>query len=144
MAVITVVCAWIAASVTLLLLMDIEGFDRDLGVMITLVLTIAFSMLITAVGTIAVPIALASKSSKAVEANESIDPRVQVHLGCPKCGERQTHRPGYAKCPNCRAGLFIEIEEPRCECGYLLYRLTGDHCPECGRVVMNIGEAREV
>ena len=31
--------------------------------------------------------------------------------------------------------MKIEIEEPRCACGYLLYRLEGDSCPECGAMV---------
>ena len=31
--------------------------------------------------------------------------------------------------------MTIEFEEPRCDCGYLLYRLVGDTCPECGRAV---------
>jgi rRNA maturation protein Nop10 len=29
----------------------------------------------------------------------------------------------------------VEVEEPRCACGYLLYQLAGDTCPECGRAV---------
>ncbi len=27
------------------------------------------------------------------------------------------------------------VQEPRCPCGYLLYRLEGTSCPECGRTI---------
>ncbi len=31
--------------------------------------------------------------------------------------------------------MNIEIEESRCECGYLLFHLNASTCPECGRDV---------
>ncbi len=133
--VITGASAWIAAGALMLLMMVVSAANNDFGTMILLGITLIITSLITLAGTIAVPVALASQASKRRIATESIDARVQVHFGCPKCGERQTHRPGFAKCPQCHAGIMIEIEEPRCECGYLLYQLTGDHCPECGRAV---------
>lgn len=127
---------WVAAGALCLLLLIAETVDGDFGFMIFMSITMAIASLITLAGTIAVPVALASGAAKRRVAAESIDPRVQVRFGCPKCGERQTHRPGFAKCPQCATGLFIEVEEPRCECGYLLYQLTGDHCPECGKPVV--------
>jgi primosomal protein N' len=42
---------------------------------------------------------------------------------------------GLAHCRDCGTALLIEVEEPRCECGYLLYRLEGETCPECGREI---------
>ena len=42
---------------------------------------------------------------------------------------------GHAKCGSCGLRIRITVEEPRCSCGYLLYRLEGDTCPECGREI---------
>ena len=134
MAIVTGLCAWGAAAIlTTLLLAEWIG-ESDFGLVIMLVVMFGILLILTLVGTIAVPIAV-SAAAKRHEAPESIDPRVRIDLGCPKCGERQTHRPGFARCSGCGAGLFIEVEEPRCECGYLLYQLTGNTCPECGRAV---------
>ena len=32
---------------------------------------------------------------------------------------------GLSRCRECGLALTIDIEEPRCECGYLLFRLEG-------------------
>jgi hypothetical protein len=119
----------------IVVILDILERRNDFATLIILAISCLVAMLLTLVGTVAVPVAVVSKAGKRREQAESIDSRVQVHFGCPKCGERQTHRPGFIKCSKCGAGMFIEIEEPRCECGYLLYRLTGQTCPECGRAV---------
>ena len=42
---------------------------------------------------------------------------------------------GLSRCRECGLALTIEVEEPRCVCGYLLYNLAGTSCPECGREV---------
>ena len=66
---------------------------------------------------------------------ESIPARISIALTCPRCEEEQEFRVGAASCASCGFTMFIEIEEPRCECGYLLYRLEGEVCPECGRTI---------
>lgn len=61
---------------------------------------------------------------------------VPVRLNCPRCGtgiEARANRE--ARCEGCRLRVRVEVEEPRCVCGYLLYQLPGDTCPECGRAV---------
>jgi hypothetical protein len=139
MAISTLLSVWSAAGLLMFMLIALEALniDHDFEVLIALSITWSILALLTLIGTVAVPIAVVSKASKKQQAPESIDPRVQVHFGCPKCGERQTHRPGFVHCSKCGTGMFIEIEEPRCECGYLLYQLTGDACPECGRPVVS-------
>jgi len=61
---------------------------------------------------------------------------VEVPINCPRCG---THVAALSnrdtRCPSCRLKIRVEIEEPRCACGYLLYQLEGDTCPECGRAI---------
>lgn len=59
-----------------------------------------------------------------------------VELVCPGCGRRQTHPAGGSACGGCGLRFTIKIEEPRCSvCGYLLYHLQADRCPECGTPV---------
>ena len=52
---------------------------------------------------------------------------------CPRCGTQQRFARGTSKCAECGLRVIVEFEEPRCACGYLLYKLTGEVCPECGR-----------
>ena len=42
---------------------------------------------------------------------------------------------GPARCAECGLHITISVEEPRCTCGYLLYHLESDQCPECGRTI---------
>lgn len=57
-------------------------------------------------------------------------------FACPGCGESLAVLPGrMTTCTSCRMPLRIEIEEPRCTCGYLIYRLQSDTCPECGALI---------
>lgn len=66
---------------------------------------------------------------------ESVSPRTRLHLTCPHCASEQELPAGLARCGNCHRALRIEVEEPRCACGYLLFRLEGDFCPECGKAI---------
>ncbi|MCH7602227.1 MAG: hypothetical protein IIB54_05635, partial [Planctomycetes bacterium] len=52
---------------------------------------------------------------------------------CPQCQQWLEAPSGPARCDGCGLRLIIEITEPRCPCGYLLYELKGNVCPECGR-----------
>ncbi len=61
---------------------------------------------------------------------------IVVRLDCPRCDAPIEARANTrARCGACRLKVRVEIEEPRCSCGYLLYQLVGATCPECGRVV---------
>lgn len=68
-------------------------------------------------------------------ARESLPDALTLRFKCPRCGADQTLKPGTRACGGCHTVLLIEIQEPRCECGYLLYQLHGNTCPECGRIV---------
>ncbi|MCH8879125.1 MAG: hypothetical protein IID34_04495 [Planctomycetes bacterium] len=61
---------------------------------------------------------------------------LSLFLTCPRCGKKQNVAIGEANCVACDLRISTRIEEPRCrKCGYLLYKLTSDRCPECGEVV---------
>jgi hypothetical protein len=61
---------------------------------------------------------------------------VPVSLTCPRCsGPIEARSNREARCEGCRLKVRVEVDEPRCACGYLLYQLTGDTCPECGKTV---------
>jgi hypothetical protein len=69
------------------------------------------------------------------EHESTIAPRTPVSLTCPRCATEQTLRAGAARCDSCGLRITIEFEEPRCRCGYLLYGLDAEACPECGRPI---------
>ncbi|MFH0983831.1 MAG: hypothetical protein V2A79_20135 [Planctomycetota bacterium] len=58
---------------------------------------------------------------------------LEMTVICPRCRKKQQIPLGDAACSACQLRIHIRIEEPRClQCGFLLYRLTSDRCPECG------------
>lgn len=65
-----------------------------------------------------------------------LDEGVPVDLTCPRCRTAiQARSRRESRCTGCRLMVRVEVEEPRCSCGYLLYQLPGDTCPECGKAV---------
>ena len=65
----------------------------------------------------------------------SLAERVELTIECPRCEFSQRIPVGGARCARCRLEIRVNLEEPRCSCGFLLYRFSGDVCPECGRPV---------
>jgi hypothetical protein len=59
-----------------------------------------------------------------------------IDLFCPRCKTRQTLPAGDSACRACGLRISIKLEEPRCaSCGYLLYKITGTSCPDCGKPI---------
>lgn len=106
-------------------MMDDEIVGRALGVL----------AILTACGTVVSPILWKVQSIRRSVSGESIPSRVRIEMTCPRCHERQTLPAGRRRCASCGLRIVIEVEEPRCACGYLLHRLESNHCPECGREV---------
>jgi hypothetical protein len=75
----------------------------------------------------------AAASLDALESVETVTHQSTLLANCPSCGKQQQFPQGGARCSGCGLLVKIEFEEPRCECGYLLYNLPGTICPECGR-----------
>lgn len=59
---------------------------------------------------------------------------VDVSLQCPVCEhELQIKSNIDGCCSYCNLKIRVNAEEMYCECGYLLYKLEGEVCPECGK-----------
>ena len=98
---------------------------------------LAASAVIALAGTIAQPIlVLLARGSQ-----QSTDPRfgdrhLAVEVRCPRCGTMPAVEANTdALCPGCRLSIRVVVDEPRCGCGFLLYRLEAANCPECGGAV---------
>jgi hypothetical protein len=106
-------------------LIDDDALLRGLGVL----------AILTACGTVITPILWKVQSVRRVATSESIPLKVKVQVTCPRCHTSQHMSAGPAKCSQCGLRITLDVEEPRCVCGYLLHRLESDRCPECGRLV---------
>ncbi len=128
----TIICCWTAFAV-IVSFPVVEPLITGLRMEIFLALTGVALVLVTALGTIVVPIAAHVRGDQGPA--ETIAGQLRLALACPLCGERQEVPTGTPRCRRCRARLTVEVEEPRCDCGYPLYRLRGERCPECGREI---------
>jgi hypothetical protein len=108
--------------------------------------TIGVLSILTACGTIVTPVLGLIEYLQRRGSRESIPSRVRIELVCPRCRERQTLPAGTARCGKCGLRIDIDVEEPRCVCGYLLYQLQSEKCPECGREfrVASLGRCQAV
>jgi hypothetical protein len=66
----------------------------------------------------------------------TLAPSIPINITCPRCSSTITaHSNKDSRCPTCKLHVRIEVKEPRCTCGYLLYQLQSDSCPECGKPI---------
>lgn len=89
--------------------------------------------ILTACGTVVTPTLALIEYLGRRASSETMPGHVVVSLTCPRCRTPQQVHLGPSKCEACGLRINLETEEPRCTCGYLLYRLSGEVCPECGR-----------
>ncbi len=90
--------------------------------------------ILSAAGVILVPVFWKLQGLKE-QTRTTLPQRLLVRLICPRCESEQAISAGTGKCRNCGLRLNIDVEEPRCTCGYLLFQLQGERCPECGREI---------
>jgi hypothetical protein len=96
---------------------------------------VAASAVVIGAGTLAQPV-LIRIAGAAPQESAIRGRRAKVALGCPRCGrqcELETNTD--AKCAACQLAIRVEVDEPRCACGYLLFGLETATCPECGAAV---------
>ena len=130
--------AWIlGGAVVLLVAIDALGWRGIAASPVYDLLAVAAGAggLVAALLAVAVPMSCRIAARRDARPRESVSSRIFLHMTCPECGEPQQFRSGPVRCARCRFLMEIEIEEPRCECGYLLFQLTGETCPECGRAI---------
>ena len=128
-----VVSAMLAATIVFMIwwwdwidnYVDDELIARGMGVM----------GILTACGTVITPIVWKVQAVHRVGSVDSIPSRLRIDIKCPRCKTQQQLRTGPAKCAKCGLRITVQVEEPRCTCGYQLYRLESERCPECGREV---------
>jgi hypothetical protein len=91
--------------------------------------------ILAACGTVVTPVLAFIEHRARRGEPETVARRVEIDLVCPRCGSSQRLRAGPSRCSECNLRIAIDVEEPRCTCGYLLYKLESDRCPECGNAV---------
>ncbi len=121
----------LAAALALLIngVMWTESFEDWAGK------SLAVLSILVSCGTVVTPVLSLIEHLRMKQHPRALGKKIFVSLTCPRCGEGQKLAAGKARCGSCGLRINIEVEEPLCECGYLLYELTGDHCPECGREI---------
>lgn len=128
----TIVCASLLGGLVWLIVWT-ESFDSE-----AVGKTIAVLAILAACGTVVSPVLALIDMLQRRGGRESIPSRVQIALTCPRCQHQQMLPAGSARCAKCGLRIDIDVEEPRCSCGYLLYQLQSDKCPECGTAVMKV------
>jgi hypothetical protein len=90
--------------------------------------------ILSAVGIIVIPV-LWKLQGLQEQTFTTVSKRLALRLTCPRCASEQQISTGSGTCQNCGLRFRIDVEEPRCACGYLLFQLQGERCPECGRLI---------
>lgn len=124
--------ATIAAAIVTAAAVDGHAFWRDS--------LLPFSRLAAAAGILAACGTLAllvlARLNRGVRLENLVREFADITLVCPRCRRKQKLALGDSACSACGLRITTQIEEPRCNrCGYLLYVLTSDACPECGEPV---------
>jgi len=132
------ISAW--GTIAVLACIDPDTAEQFVGLVVSpdwFARALGASAVVSLAGTIAQPILVLL----ARRAAQSSDPRLgdrhlAVEVRCPRCGAMPAIEANTdALCPGCRLSIRVVVDEPRCACGFLLYRLEGSSCPECGKGV---------
>jgi chromate transport protein ChrA len=85
-------------------------------------------------GAVTVPILHRLSSMREKFAPVSVEAR-HISLTCPRCNQPHRAPLGRSKC-ECGLRFLVEIEDEHCRnCGFSLYQINSDRCPECGKPV---------
>ncbi len=113
-----------------LIFFDLAGGSSGFSDGIVLRLDAAAAIL-TACGTLA--LAVLSLLNRRVNFESLSRELLRITIFCPRCRRKQSIELGGAACKACGLRINVRAEEPCCSrCGYLLYKLASDVCPECG------------
>ncbi|MEE8130067.1 MAG: hypothetical protein V3T48_07260 [Vicinamibacterales bacterium] len=106
-------------------IIDEDVLSRAMGVL----------AIVAACGTVVTPILWKMQSVRHTGGAGAVPLNIDVAIVCPRCHSDQCLKTGERSCTKCGLRITIELEEPRCECGYLLHKLENNRCPECGRAI---------
>jgi len=123
-------------------LFDLDLIPRTMGELIGI--SAISGVVLSIVGTIGVAAAILLQTGMTRAPADTLASNVRLSFNCPRCRTPQSLRPGHVRCESCRARFFIDIEEPRCDCGYVLFNLTRNACPECGRAIQHRAETARI
>lgn len=112
---------------------DIDNFDREWRQLFGKAVWI-FCFLSIGLTVVTVVLTFVMRA-KEKNTHDSMSERFEVEVICPRCDTTNKLKKGLGKCSKCSLRIRIEIEEPRCSCGYTIYRLEADRCPECGKSI---------
>ncbi len=124
--IITFLSLCIAAAIINAVFWDLLDFTGD----DLIIRSAGIASVLAAAGIICTPILYKVQS---IRRDEGELRPIPLRLTCPRCAREIAVKQGPSKCPHCALRFTIKIEEPRCACGYPLYGLESDKCPECGR-----------
>ena len=128
--------AWIWGGGIVILSVTVGWMEQQPeAVQVTIGLLIYLGGFIVVLGSLGLAGSIRTLEKRRKQTRESLPRSMRINMSCPYCHLEQEFPAGLARCHSCGFSMMIEIEEPRCECGYLLYRLAGDTCPECGRKI---------
>lgn len=121
----------IVAVVAAALLIDAIVY-RDLSMQDPLERPLTAAGVVAGCGTLALAV-FARMNLRLQPESPTPDLLTTLTLECPHCALKQKLPAGDSACQRCGLRFHIRLEEPRCGgCGYLLYMLKSDRCPECG------------
>jgi hypothetical protein len=84
---------------------------------------------------------LAALNRKLERPTITLDNVHSLDVICPLCRKKQKITTGGASCAECGLRIVVNLEQPQCaKCGYILYGLKFERCPECGTVVAVAGQ----
>jgi len=134
-----------AGVIVLLILAGEYVVSRSL---IVLQVAIPPLLVTTGLGTLIGPLVVRSahqrERQRFARADASLQRDLTLSMACPRCDADMQVRRGPGRCDACNFTMHLEIEEPRCECGYLIYEHTSTRCPECGRDIPESDRWQEV
>lgn len=102
-----------------------------------LVIGLGIGWVATILGLVGISLAVRRENKPRGRLVRTISKRAKMKMACPQCQQWLEVSSGPVRCDECGLRMIVEIKEPRCACGYLLYELQGNVCPECGREIEN-------
>ncbi len=118
----------------LILIWWFDSIDRIIDAEV-LIRTVGVLVILAACGTVVTPILWRMQGVRHAGGGGAVPLTVAVNIVCPRCRSDQCLKTGERSCTKCGLRIKIEVEEPRCACGYLLHKLENNRCPECGRAI---------